>query len=225
MKRIIALFIFAVLGLSNAVSQTENEIELAHFDKLRVTNEINVLLTKGDIEKAKIVSSGIAPEDIVVEVVGKTLEISLKRGVYKDISVDIYLTYLELRDIYVTGSGRVSMQNVITGDKLVLTADNGQIDANVDLKTLDLNSSKAGSIRLNGKLSAYEAKVSTGGVLAALDLVADSVFVEVSTKGIAKVFAKELLDAHVKTGAALTISGNPDKKVIKKGIAVTVQEQ
>lgn len=225
MRSYIALTIMAILFSHLTYSQNNKEIDLTHFDKLRVTNQINVYLTKGDIERAKIISKGISIDDVILDVEGKTLEISLKRGVYKDISVEVYLTYQELRDVFVTGSGKASFQDALTGDKVVLNASNGQIDANVNLRTLDVSTSKAGSIRLNGKLGSYEAEVSTGAVLSALELKADSVFVKVTTKGIAKVFAKELLDANVKSGASLTISGDPNKKLIKKGLAVTIQEQ
>jgi hypothetical protein len=219
-------FLSVMLFMSFSVlSQNTQEIKLPHFDKLRVTNQINVYITQGDTGIVKVVASGIPLEDIITEVVGKTLEISLKRGVYKDISVEIYLTFTELRDIYVSGSGRVSMQTTLKGDKVVFNANNGEINANVDLRTLDLKASKGGSVRLNGKLGSYEAKISTAGVLSALDLVADSVFIDVNSGGIAKVLAKELLEANVKTGATLTLSGTPNVKRIKTGIGATVLEQ
>jgi hypothetical protein len=108
---------------------------------------------------------------------------------------------------------------------VVFNANNGEIDAKVDLRTLDVSASKGGSVRLNGKLGSYEAKISTAGVLSALDLVADSVFINVNSGGIAKVLAKELLEANVKTGATLTLSGTPNIKRIKTGIGTTVLEQ
>ncbi|PKP36759.1 MAG: hypothetical protein CVT98_07110 [Bacteroidetes bacterium HGW-Bacteroidetes-15] len=225
MKRYFALIALVLAIGKLGIAQPNNEISLPHFDKLRVTNQIKVYLTKGDNEKASVVAKGIAIEDVITEVTGKTLEITLKRGVYKDISVEVYLTYNELRDIYVSGSGRVSFQGILVGDKVVMNASNGEIDAKVDLRTLDASASKGGSIRLDGKLGSYEAKISTGGVLSALDLQADSVFIKVNTKGIAKIIAKELLDADIKTGATLTLSGTPNKKNIKSGIGVTILEQ
>ena len=175
---------------------------------------------------ARIVAKGIELDDIITEVTAKTLEITLKRGVYKDISVEVYLTYRELRDVLVSGSGRVSFQNVLEGDKVILSAQtSGEIDAKLNLRTLDVTASNGGSVRLEGKLGSYEARILTAGTLSAFDLQADSAFVNVSTKGIAKVSAKELLDANVRTGATLTIQGTPNVKRVKTGIGATVLEQ
>ncbi len=149
----------------------------------------------------------------------------MKRGVYKDIQVDVYLTYVELRDVYVSASGRASIQDVLTGDKVVFSATtNGQIDAKVDLKTVDIIASKAGLIRLEGNIGSYVAKVSTAANLSALDLKADTAFVDVNTKAIAKVIANNLLEADVRSGATLTIGNAPKDKKIKTGFGATIIE-
>jgi len=226
MKTIIISF-FVFLSTSFLVSaQKSEERELSQFDKLRITNEIRVYLNQAESEGARIEVSGIDFSDVITEVNAKTLEISLRRGVYKDISVEVYLNYRELRDIYVSSSGRASIQNVLTGDKIVLNAHTGaQIDAEVNLNTLDIIATKGASIRLKGKLGSYEAIISSGANLSAFELKADSAFVRVSTKGIAKVLANSLLDAKVRSGSTLTIEGTPAKKNIKTGIGATILEQ
>lgn len=226
MKRICIITLLLVAIQLTAFAQLSEERKLQPFDKIRITNEINVILTKGDSESARIVVRGIALEDVLTEITAKTLEITLKRGVYKDASIEVYLTYVELRDLFVSSSGRAGIQSTISGDKVVfgVTA-NGQIDAEVDLRTVDISASKGGLIRLKGKLGSYEANISTGANLSALDLVADSAFVKVSSKGIAKVSAKQLIDADVRTGASLTLNGTPVEKKIKTGIGATILEQ
>ena len=222
----IKVLLITVLLPALAFSQSTQDVKLPHFDKLKVTNQITVYLTQGEAEMARIVAKGIELDDIITEVNAKTLEITLKRGVYKDISVEVYLTYRELRDVSVSGSGRVSFQTVLEGDKVVLNAlTNGEIDAKLNLRTLDVTASKGGSIRLEGRLGSYEARVLTAGILSAFDLQADSAFVNISTKGIAKVSAKDLLDANVRTGATLTIQGSPNVKRVKTGVGATVLEQ
>jgi hypothetical protein len=226
MKRLNITALFLAMIATSLFAQQTVERNLPHFDKIRVTNQVNVYLTQGEVPSARIVASGIALSDIITEVNGKTLEVTLKRGVYKDISVEVYLTYNELRDIHARASGRLSFQSVLTGDKVIMNANtNGEINVDVDLKTCDISAGQGGTIRIGGKLGSYEARITTAGILSANDLAADSAFVTVHSKGIAKVSAKELLEANVRTGGSLTLSGTPDKKNIKSSLGATIIEQ
>ncbi|HOP03310.1 MAG TPA: head GIN domain-containing protein [Tenuifilaceae bacterium] len=223
--RLVAAVCISAFSYSVFAQTSTQERNLEPFDKVRITNEVNVILTKGEAEKLRIEAKGIPVEDILTDIDAKTLEITLKRGVYKDIQVDVYLTYVELRDVYVSASGRASIQDVLTGDKVVFSATtNGQIDAKVDLKTVDIIASKAGLIRLEGNIGSYVAKVSTAANLSALDLKADTAFVDVNTKAIAKVIANNLLEADVRSGATLTIGNAPKDKKIKTGFGATIIE-
>lgn len=224
MKRLLTFCTAIILGISLYAQSTE-ERKLQPFDKLDVAGDVKVYLTKGTDEIAKVVASGIELSDIITTVNGKTLRIELSRGVHKDASVEIWVTYKEMRDVTVSSSGRLSLQNALDGDKVVLNANtNGVIDAELNLTTVDITVNNGGTIRLNGKTGSIDAKVSTKGILSALELKSDSTYVQVGSAGTAKVFAINLLDANVKLGATLTYSGNPKQKSIKSGIGSTVNE-
>lgn len=226
MKKTILPFLVLFLSASCVFSQSIEERKLSHFDKVRVTQQIKVYLSQSESEIAKIVATGIEPSEVITDITGKTLEISLKRGVYKDIKVEVWIGYRELRDIYATASSTIVAESTLTGDKLVLSAYTGsQIDATLQLHTADFAVGKGGNINLKGTIGSYEAKVSSGGILSALSLTADSVYVNISTRAIAKVNSKQLLDAKVLTGSTLTITGDPVSKKIKSGLATTVLEQ
>lgn len=224
MKRLLA-FCAAILFGASVYAQSNEERMLQPFDKLDVAGDVKVFLTKGAEEKAKVVASGIELSDVIVTVNGKTLRIELSRGIHKDANVEVWVTYKEMRDISVSSSGRLSLQNALEGDKVVLNANtNGVIDAELKLTTVDVTVNNGGTIRLNGKTGSVDAKVSTKGILSALELKSDSTYVQVGTAGTAKVFAANLLDANVKLGATLTYSGSPKQKSIKSGIGTTVNE-
>ncbi len=221
---LIAVFVLSVhvlYSMNNGIDRTAT-----HFDKVRVTSKVNVFLTHGDSISVRVMASGIDPSNVLTEVKGKTLEIGLSRGIHRDYSVDVFVTYTDLREVYVGSSGRVSFQNTLTCDKIVLEAGtNAIIDAEVQLRSLELISSNGGSVRLGGSAEYYEAKVRTAGILSALELSADSVFVSVGSKGVAKVMAKELIDANVRTGGSLTHTGSAKQKKIQTGVGATIIEQ
>jgi len=226
MKTILLSALITLLIQSPLLSKNEQVRDLSHFDKLKVTNEIVVYLQKGEKESALISARGIELENIITDVTGNTLEITLSRGVYKDANVEIYLTYTDIREIFVSGSGRVSVQSTVEGDKLTLAANtNGVIDAEVKLSTLDVSARKAATVSLRGTVGSIDAVVNTGATLSSLDLQSDSTYVRVASKGIAKVRSTALLDAHVRSGGSLTYTGSPTSKSIKKGIGVTVIQQ
>lgn len=227
MSKLTFLVSLLTFFLFNSYSQEHSyEIDLPQFENITVTNGISVFPAKGDSLKARVTASGIDADNIIIRVKGKTLNIGLTRGVHRDYSVKIYLTYANVREIDVNSSSRVSLQDTIRGDKLNLVAGlNAQIDANVVLKTIDISASGGGSIRLGGKVTTLEAKLRTGGILSASEMVSDSVFLAVTSRAVAKVNAVELIDADVKSGGSLTISSKTKEKRIQTGIGATIIEQ
>lgn len=224
MKRLLAICV-VMLFVALVHAQSTEERKLQPFDKLDVAGDVKVFLTRSSEEEVKIVAINIEVADIITTIEGKTLKIELSRGIHKDASVEVWVSYKEMRDITVSSSGRLSMQNSLDGDKVVLNANtNGEIDAELNLATVDVTVNNGGTIRLSGKTGSVDAKVSTKGILSALELKSDSTYVQVGTAGIAKVFAANLLDANVKFGATLTYSGSPKQKSIKSGIGATVNE-
>ena len=223
MKRIFILFSLLVGIYTTAFSQLTEERNLQPFDKLKISCDAKVFLSKGTEEKVKIIVSGLDLSDVETSVDGKTLQIELSRGVYKDVSVDIYITYKEIRDISVGASGRLSVQTPLEGDKVVLVATtNAEIETELNLKTVDVKVGQGAVIRLSGKTGSIDAKVSTKGILSALDIKSDSTYIQVGTAGTAKVSAIYLLEANVGMGGTLTYSGAPKVKNIKTGIGATV---
>lgn len=206
-----------------AKAQTIEERALSPFDKLIIDSDVKVYLTRGSEEKVKIVVSGIELSEVETVVNGKTLQIQLSRGVHMDISVELHITYKEIRDITVNASGRLSVQGPLIGDKVVLSANsNAQIDTELDLKTIDIKVGQGASIRLSGKVGSIDAKVSTRGILSALDVQSDSTYVQVGSAGTAKITGIYLLEAKVGIGGTLTYSGAPKVKNIKSGLGATV---
>jgi hypothetical protein len=225
MKSLISTFILVLATIILNAQVSENR-ELLPFKSLRVTNQVNVFLSQGNNPIARVEASGIDLSDVITEVNQNILEVTLRSGVYTDFRVDVYLTFSEIHNIFVTSSGRVSVQNVIKGDSITLNANtSAEINAQIDHKKANLSAYKGGSIRLMGSVGSYDINVRSGGIISALDLKADKVNVEVSTKGMAKVFATESIEGRVRLGGSLTISGEPKLRNIKTSLGGTILEQ
>jgi len=222
MKQILIITGFIIANYFSYSQQIE-ERKLTSFDKVNVLSDVNVYMSKGSEEKVKVSAYGIDLSDVETIINGKTLQIQLTKGVQKNARIDIYITYKEVRDLSVAAAGKISIQDTLMGDKVVLNAiTNGEIDSELKLKTVDINIGQGGVVRLTGKVGSIDAKLTTGGILSAINLQSDSTYVKVSSTGNAKVTANSLIDADIRTGGNLTYAGKPGQKNIKKGFGTSV---
>lgn len=225
MKRVISVLCLALISISGFAQQTA-VYTLNEFDKLRVWGEFKVFLVKGDSLSAKVETQGIPASDIVINVIGKTLEVKLKGKLYDRVSASVFITYNELREISVSAAASVSLQDTLKGDKVSINVNtSSEFDGALIAETADITVGQGSTVRLRGSVSSYEAKVNTGGVLTAIDLVAPKSYVKVNTGASAKVYASKVLEANVSTGGSLTYTGSPEQKKIKTLVGATVIEQ
>lgn len=199
---------------------------LNEFDKIRVWGEFKVFLVKGDTLRAKVESQDIPASDIVISVNGKTLEVKLKGKLYDRISASVYITYNELRDVSVSAAASVSLQDTLKAEKVTINVNtSSEFDGALTAQTADITVGQGSTVRIRGIVSSYEAKVNTGGILSAIDLISPKTYVNVNTGASAKVYASKLIDAKVSTGGSLTYTGNPEQKKIKTLVGATIIEQ
>ena len=231
MKR--ALVFLMVLIVTAPVFSQENKEKqdvskevrsVNEFDKLKVTKGINVTLNKGLKPEAEINIVNTSSEDVIIENDKNELTIKMKTRIYKDVSVQVYLTYTELREIK-TGSGAtVDAEDVIDGNQLILDAGmDSSIDLEVDVETLEANVSAA-RITLEGKANTVEAKATTGGKFEAEKLKTQEAFITANTGAVGTVNVTKKLEAKAGTGGKIEYSGDPEKVETREIIGGNVTE-
>ncbi|MEY1639954.1 head GIN domain-containing protein [Tenuifilum osseticum] len=225
MKKIfLALSVLLVSAIGYA--QQTAVYSLKEFNKLRVWGEFKVFLVKGDSLNAKVETQGIPASDIALDVNGNTLEVKLKGKLYDRVNATVYLTYRELREISVSAAAAVSLQDTLKATNISININtSSEFDGAVLAETADLTVGQGSILRIRGSVSSYEAKVNTGGVLTAIDLIALKTYVKVNTGASAKVYASKVLEANVSTGGSLTYTGSPEQKKIKTLVGATIIEQ
>lgn len=225
MKRVISVLYLALISISGFAQQTA-VYTLSEFDKIRVWGEFKVFLVKGDTLKAKVESQDAPASDIVIGVNGKTLEVKLKGKLYDRISASVYITYNVLRDISISAAASVSIQDTLKIEKVSINVNtSSEFDGAIVAETVDIVVGQGSTVRVRGKVSSLEARVNTGGILSAIDLISPRTFVKVNTGASAKVYASKVLEANVSTGGNLTYTGKPEQKKIKTLVGATIIEQ
>lgn len=208
-KVLVAVFV----GLAVLVqAQTSENRNVGSFRGVRVGEGIDVYLKKGDKEALKLEVSGVQLADVVTEMSGEYLKIHMKEGRYRDKTVKVYLTYVDVKKLSASSAANIFADGPIKTKSLSLSASSaGTIDVQVDVDDLDISASSAGELEVRGKAKVLDADASSAGEIDAYDLVADQVTAEVSSAGEAKVHAVKEINAHASSGGDIRYKGNPER--------------
>jgi hypothetical protein len=225
---LIFLIAFATVFSMSAQKEDANIVKetrtIKNFDKLRVSKGINVTLIKGEEPGAEINIINASPSDVLIENDLNKLTIKMKTRVYIDVTVEVYLTYTNIRQISVGSGGNVSGHDVLVAETLTLEAAlDGVIDINVDVETIDASVSAA-RITLKGFANTVEAKATTGGKFQGQNLKTKRAFATANTGGIVSLNVTEYMDARAGTGGTVEYMGDPAKIEIKETFGGSVEK-
>ncbi len=225
MKRLFLTSIFFLTCLI-LFAQNSAEYKLSNYTKIRAFGELKIYLEKGNELKARVETKDISASDVSINVMGNTLEILLKGKIYENVSANIYITYHQINSISLSAASNVSIQDTLNAESLTIDVNtSSELDGAIQAESAEFSVGQGSTLRLRGFVNGYEARVNTGGILSAIDLIADKVYVRASTGANAKVKATKKLEAKVLTGGSLTYTGNPELKNIKTFIGADVVEQ
>lgn len=211
MKGLLIILLTAVTGLANA-QKTETR-DVGSFKGIKAQTATDVYLKKGTKESVKIVVEGrIEPKDVLTELSGGVLKISMGHGSYNNVDVKVYVTYVELDKLMVNSAANIFCETVIKSNSLSLTAtSSGTIEIQVDVVDLEANAGSAGEIELKGKAETASIEAGSAGEVDAYELVANVVKVRAATGASAKVNVVKEIEARAATGADIRYRGNPER--------------
>jgi hypothetical protein len=210
MKKLLVLVFIGFTTLSVA-QQSENRSP-GSFKGVKVAEGIDVYLKKGDKETLRVDVTGIKTSDVITEISGDYLKIHMKEGRYRDRTVKVYVTYVELNKLSASSASNIFAEGIIKAKQLAISASSAAtIDIQLEVETLEVGASSAAELELRGKAKDVEIDASSAGEIDAYDLVSESVDVEVSSAGSAKVNVVKSINAHASSGGSIRFKGNPER--------------
>lgn len=226
--RQILVFLAAILLSFSAMAQDDNrKIEtrnISQFEKIRVSKGINVTLVEGEKPKAEVHIKNADLSDVITESDKNTLTLKMKTKIYKDVAVQVFVTYQTLREISVGAGGSVDAKTTLFADQLTLEAGmDGSIEIYVDVNALEASASAA-RITVSGTAKTVEAKATTGGKFEGADLETEKAYVKANTGGNLTINVTQLLDASAGTGGTVEYTGNPPKVETKETLGGKVNK-
>jgi hypothetical protein len=209
----ILTFIILFAGIVVSVSAQESETRsLSDFSEVSVGEAISVILIPGTKNEAVIKVRNIDLEDVETNVSGGRLKIELSGNRYRNIDVEVTLTYESIDEVSVSSAADVVTKGPIKSASLqisVSSAGNAELDIIAD--EIDIDVSSSGDLTLSGKTSSQKVTVSSAGDYDAYDLECDEAYVRASSAGSARINAVKKIDAKASSAGSVNYRGNPDK--------------
>ncbi len=211
MKKIV-LITFAIVSQLITAQRTE---KISDFNKLKVFDKLNVKLISSTENKISI--TGTRKDEL--EIVNNNGELKLRMSFPKllsgnDIKINLYFKKLESIDA--SEGSYVFSERVFKQINLDLNAKEGsQIHLEAELQSINCRAVSGSTIEVAGKATNQQAKLGSGGILEAKELITTQTAINISTGGQADIYATDFVDAKVTAGGTINVFGNP-KKVTKK---------
>jgi len=218
------LVIFSLLAFP-MFAQRGEERSIENFDRIDVSGHFDIYLKKGDKAAVRVEAREMDLDEITTRVSGSTLRIESTRRNFRDGQKGIiYITFTSLRDIDMSGAGKIISESVIQSDDLkVEMSGAGSIEIEVDVKNFDISLSGAGNIEVSGKAQKAEISISGAGNFRGFKLISEEVEVSMSGVGKAQVYATEYLDAEASGVGSVRYRGEPKKVRVKAGLLGSVK--
>ncbi|WP_370087683.1 head GIN domain-containing protein [Ekhidna sp.] len=232
MKKSIFITMLGILVAGITFAQSEETRNLSSFSEISAHEGIDVYISKGDKEEARIVSDSHDLDEVLTEVSGGRLKIHLEGNNHRNIDVEVHVTYKSINSISAASASTLIARGTIDangGDFDVDVSSAGDIEAtieNADEVKIDASSagdarlkisaneieadvSSAGEIEIEGVAKKQDIEVSSSGDYDGYDLESEEVDARASSGGSVKVSASKKLDARASSGGTIKYKGNP----------------
>lgn len=217
MKKILFILLaFPVAAVQAQDSQTRN---VSGFHAIGVSGSYNVYVKKGNTESLRMKGNEETLDKIKTEVKGGTLKIYNDEKWWdwwrsgRSGRVDIYITFKELDELALSGSGKIVAEDELGGRSVDLSlSGSGNISAPVSAGSVGSHISGSGGIEVSGRADRVAVHISGSGNYSGRKLAAKAVQVHISGSGNAAVHADEELDARISGSGNVRYTGSPSRK-------------
>lgn len=203
----------AVSTLSLKAQDTKN-VAVSNFSEVSVSAGIQVLITQGSSESAKIVANSDVIDEVEVITSGNTVKVGWKsnwglNNSHKNRSAKVYISYKNLNRISASSGSSIKTENLLKTDHLEASASSGaNIDAKVDCNELEVSISSGAAAVLTGKATNLRAEASSGANGNLLNLTAENAVAKASSGAALKVYATKALETAASSGGDIRYKGD-----------------
>jgi hypothetical protein len=186
------------------------ELDLDKIREISLASGVEVHIEQADYQKAIFEGPANYLEVLNQNVADEKWNIKFDRCLKSAETVKITLSLVELEAVKVNGSGKVIGNNIFLGDDLDLEiAGSGNIDLELDYKSLENEINGSGNIQLSGRVKSQEIEINGSGDVMALQLMSDNTEVEINGSGDVEVATSYSLKVEVNGSGDVKYVGSP----------------
>jgi len=179
---VIAFFSFSIIKPSTKVVK-ENR-NLSGFSQIQTYSSIDVYIKQGDKESVIVETNEEFQKQVLTSVEGGKLIIKTKGCINNPDKFNLYITVKNLSDIRSAGSGDIESQGVLKFPKLNFRLNgSGDLDMNLDSKTVSLEVNGSGGVELEGKIDDLDMHIFGSGDIEIATIDYNSVLLSISGSG------------------------------------------
>lgn len=195
-------------------AQVTKNVAVNNFSEVSVSAGIELIITQGTTESAKIVADQDLVNEVVVEKTGDRVKVGWRENFHRDNrnnnNVKVYITYKRLHDIAASSGSSIRTENTLKTDRLNAEVSSGaSIDGQIACEDFDLRTSSGASADLNGAIKNLTLTASSGSSVDALSLTAQYGRVITSSGASIKVNVSKSLETTTSSGGSVRYKGDP----------------
>ena len=188
----------------------KKSIPLNDFSKISLHGSSTVYLSQGEEQKVEIETTQNIIDLLNTEVNKEKWTIEFSKCIKSKNGVKFYVTMPNIEEISVSGSGDIIAEEEIESDDLnVSVRGSGDLKLKIKAQKLEASVKGSGDIKISGKTNSQSVSIKGSGDYSAFNLDADKTEVSVNGSGDAKVVAKEKLKANVNGSGDIMYKGSP----------------
>lgn len=223
--KLILFMVFVLVGATHAQTQKVTR-DLRDFNTVKVSNSIKAELVKGNRNSIDITVSGIDVGKVETSVVGETLEIRLARGNFRNHTVSVVVTYVELLGIEASTSANViSKDPIVAQEAFLFATTNAYLEAEVEADVLSVDAATNARIFVKGEVGELIVKAFTNAEIDGRNLTGKQIEVLANTAATIHFNATSTIEGSVATAAKVFYGGNPKDIDVKTTTGGSIQKR
>lgn len=211
-------FIAVAIGTLSLKAQSTKNVAVSNFSEVSVSAGIQLLITQGSSESAKIVANSDVIDEVVVKISGNSVKVGWKENwgfnnSHKNRSAKVYITYKKLNSISASSGSSIKTENPLRTDHLSASVSSGaSIDAKISCSDLELETSSGASAALTGTATNMKLESSSGSSVNAVDLTTEYTRANTSSGADVKINVTKALETTTSSGSNIRYKGNASLK-------------
>lgn len=189
----------------------------SNFNKIKVSNGINVILTQNNESKVSVEANENLFDYIQIDVEDETLIIKKNKNFTYSCTQNVYVSMPVIEKIKASSASNITATNLIKSKKLTIDASSAaSLELEVVAENLNLDFSSASQITLKGKVIELEIETSSAAEVNAESLICKNASVKASSASSIKVNAINNLISKASSGATILYSQSPNNLTINE---------